>query len=64
MWGYERIQFLGIEIELALRDEAWGDYQFVVVDLRSCTMINWEDFLQVLEQSMRSAPLEHLNWVP
>jgi catechol 2,3-dioxygenase-like lactoylglutathione lyase family enzyme len=29
---YERIQSLGVEIELALRDEAWGDRHFVVVD--------------------------------
>jgi len=29
---YERIQALGVPIELALRDEPWGDRHFVVVD--------------------------------
>ncbi len=29
---YQRIQALGIPIEVALRDEAWGDRHFVIVD--------------------------------
>ncbi len=29
---YERIQALGIPIEVPIRDEAWGDRHFVVVD--------------------------------
>jgi len=29
---YERIQALGVPIELHLRDEPWGDRHFVVVD--------------------------------
>ncbi len=29
---YQRIQAIGIPIETAIRDEAWGDRHFVVVD--------------------------------
>ena len=29
---YERIQSLGVPIEVPIRDEAWGDRHFVVVD--------------------------------
>lgn len=29
---YQRIQELGVPIELTIRDEAWGDRHFVVID--------------------------------
>ena len=29
---YRRLQALGVPIEVAIRDEAWGDRHFVILD--------------------------------